>query len=126
MNNYFNTNLKHLRITRGLKQEELGKKLNKDYSTIGKWENGTRSPIMEDVIKVSEIFNIDLKDLLLKDLRFDNAPNDVNINNSNDDEYKKILKEKGLMDENENINEENFNKLIKIADMIQRMSEKEK
>ena len=126
MNNYFNTNLKHLRITRGLKQEELGKKLNKDYSTIGKWENGTRSPIMEDVIKVSEIFNIDLKDLLLKDLRFDNAPNDVNINNSNDDEYKKILKEKGLMDENENINEENFNKLIKIADMIQRMSEKKK
>ena len=104
----------------------MGKKLNKDYSTIGKWENGTRSPVMEDVIKVAEIFNIDLKDLLLKDLRFNNTSGDVNINNSNDDEYKKILKEKGLMDDDNFIKEEDFNRLMKIADMIQEMSEKEK
>lgn len=45
-------------------QEELGKLLNKDYSTIGKWENGTRSPIMEDVIKISQIFNISLEKLI--------------------------------------------------------------
>lgn len=73
MGNYFNTNLKHLRIAAGLTQEDLGKRMDKDYSTIGKWENGTRSPIMEDVLKVSELFNIELTDLLLKDLRFDNA-----------------------------------------------------
>ena len=35
---------------------------------------------------------------------------------SNDDEkYKKILKDKGLMDENDNINEEDFKKLIDFA-----------
>lgn len=73
MMNYFNTNLKHLRLISGLTQEDLGKKMDKDYSTIGKWENGTRSPIMEDVLKVSELFNIELTDLLLRDLRFDNA-----------------------------------------------------
>lgn len=73
MGNYFNTNLKHLRVAAGLTQEDLGKRMDKDYSTIGKWENGTRSPIMEDVLKVSELFNIELTDLLLKDLRFDNA-----------------------------------------------------
>lgn len=64
MENNFSNNLKHLRIQNNLTQEELGKMLNKDYSTIGKWENGTRSPIMEDVIKISQIFNISLEKLI--------------------------------------------------------------
>lgn len=50
MNNNFAFNLKHIRQEKGLTQEQLGKMMGKDYSTIGKWENGTRSPIMEDVI----------------------------------------------------------------------------
>ena len=73
MKNNFSNNLKFLRLTKGITQEDLGKKLDKDYSTIGKWENGTRSPVMEDAIKVSEIFDVPLEKLLLTDLRFDNA-----------------------------------------------------
>lgn len=64
MNNNFAFNLKHIRQKKGLTQEQLGKLMNKDYSTIGKWENGTRSPIMEDVIKLSDILNVDIKDLI--------------------------------------------------------------
>ena len=64
MENNFSHNLKQLRIQNNMTQEELGKLLNKDYSTIGKWENGTRSPIMEDVIKISQIFNISLEKLI--------------------------------------------------------------
>ena len=64
MENNFAHNLKQLRIQNNMTQEELGKLLNKDYSTIGKWENGTRSPIMEDVIKISQIFNISLEKLI--------------------------------------------------------------
>lgn len=123
MNNFFNTNLKHLRITAGLTQEDLGKKLDKDYSTIGKWELGQRSPIMEDVLKVAELFNVELNELLLTDLRFNNPPKKDKENN---EKYKQILKNKGLMDENEAINEKNFDKLIQIADMIQGLNEKEK
>lgn len=67
MNNNFAFNLKHLRQEKGLTQEQLGKLMNKDYSTIGKWENGTRSPIMEDVLKLSDILNVDIKDLIDKD-----------------------------------------------------------
>lgn len=79
MENKFSNNLKFLRVTKGITQEDLGKQLNKDYSTIGKWENGTRSPIMEDAIKVSEIFDVPLDKLLLEDLRFNNAePIDIN------------------------------------------------
>jgi len=45
-------------------QEELAKKMEKDYSTIGKWENGTRFPIMVDVLKIAELFDISLEDLI--------------------------------------------------------------
>jgi len=67
MNNNFAFNLKHIRQEKGLTQEQLGKMMKKDYSTIGKWENGTRSPIMEDVIKLSDILNVDIKDLIEED-----------------------------------------------------------
>lgn len=73
MNNNFANNFKHLRIQSGMTQEEIGRKLNKDYSTIGKWENGTRSPIMDDVIKISKLFNISLEKLIGDNIVFDNA-----------------------------------------------------
>lgn len=69
MDNFFSTNLKYLRQVNKLTQEELGKKLDKDYSTIGKWEKGQRSPIMYDVLRIVELFNISLEDLIYKDMR---------------------------------------------------------
>lgn len=68
MENNFANNLKHLRIQSGMTQAELAKKLNKDYSTIGKWELGQRYPIMTDVIKIAELFNISVDDLIIKNL----------------------------------------------------------
>ena len=64
MDNNFAFNLKRIRQEKGLTQEQLGKLIGKDYSTIGKWENGTRSPIMEDIIKLSDILNVDIKNLI--------------------------------------------------------------
>lgn len=111
MENNFAKNLKHLRIQNGLTQEELGNILKKDYSTIGKWELGQRSPIMEDVIRIAEYFNVSLQELIGGNLIYGTSSNV----SPTDKEYKKILKEKGLMDENENINEEDFKKLIDFA-----------
>lgn len=64
MNNYFSKNLKHFRIQNGMTQKELAKKINKDYSTIGKWELDQRSPIMSDTIKIADIFNVSLETLI--------------------------------------------------------------
>lgn len=69
MKNYFTENLKFLRIQKGFTQDELAKKMDKDYSTIGKWELGQRNPIMSDIIKLSEIFNVSVQDLVEKNLR---------------------------------------------------------
>ncbi len=73
MENNFARNLKHLRLQNGMTQEELAKKLDKDYSTIGKWELGQRSPIMTDVIRISELFNISLEKLIGSSIIYDNA-----------------------------------------------------
>ena len=81
MKNNFSSNLKHLRLQNGMTQEELAKKLDKDYSTIGKWELGQRSPIMTDVIKISELFNISLEKLIGSSIIYDNAEIvDINSN----------------------------------------------
>lgn len=71
MENYFPTNLKYLRNKFNFTQEELAKKMDKDYSTIGKWELGQRNPIMADMIKLSEIFSIPVQDLIKNDLRLE-------------------------------------------------------
>lgn len=73
MENNFATNLKHLRIQSGMTQEELAKKMGKDYSTIGKWELGQRSPIMTDVIKIADIFQVSLEKLIGSSMIYDNA-----------------------------------------------------
>ena len=73
MENNFASNLKHLRIQAGMTQEDLAKKLDKDYSTIGKWELGQRSPIMTDVIRVADLFNISLEKLIGQSIIYDNA-----------------------------------------------------
>lgn len=73
MENNFASNLKHLRVQAKMTQDELAKKLDKDYSTIGKWELGQRSPIMIDVIKIAELFNVSLEKLIGGSIIFDNA-----------------------------------------------------
>ena len=73
MENNFASNLKHLRLQSGMTQEELAKKLDKDYSTIGKWELGQRSPIMTDVIRIANLFNVSLEKLIGQSIIYDNA-----------------------------------------------------
>lgn len=68
MKNFFSDNLKFLRLQKGYTQEELAKKIGKDYSTIGKWELGQRNPVMSDVIKLSDIFDVSVQNLVEKDL----------------------------------------------------------
>ena len=119
--NYTNINVKYLREKEGISQTKLSKDLSIDPSTLAKWENNTRQITLEWAIKLANYFDMDVGEFI--------ATNQKTKESSlpkNDDEYKKILKDKGLMDENEKIKEEDFNRLIKIADMIQETIEKKK
>lgn len=90
MENHFAENLKFLRNQSNMTQLDLAKKMDKDYSTIGKWELGQRNPIMADIIKLADIFHVSVQNLVEKDLR-------IKKNNSLDeldilfDKHKDIL-----------------------------------
>ncbi len=60
----FNEKLIKLRKAAGFSQEELGNKLNVARQTISKWELGETTPEMDKLIKLSEIFNITLDELI--------------------------------------------------------------
>lgn len=65
---FFNTNLKHIRKINGISQKQLAEKIGVDQSTISYWEKGMDITV-ENAIKVAEILNIPLPDLLGIDLR---------------------------------------------------------
>jgi len=60
----FSENLKYLRRQSNLTGSELAVKLNISQSALSNWENGRHYPHLEDVIKISEFFDVSVDDLL--------------------------------------------------------------
>lgn len=60
----FNEKLIDLRKSKNFSQEELGEKLNVARQTVSKWELGETTPEMDKLIKISEIFEISLDELV--------------------------------------------------------------
>lgn len=67
--NYLSTNIKFLRQKNGLTQEELSKIVNKSRVLISQWESDDRDITTEDIIKLSDYFDIPMDILVGKDLR---------------------------------------------------------
>lgn len=59
-----NENIKALRKSKGLSQEELAIKLNVVRQTISKWENGLSVPDSDILISLSEVFEVPVGTLL--------------------------------------------------------------
>lgn len=62
--NVFNENLKTLRKQKGLSQEELSERLHVVRQTISKWEKGLSVPDAETLIKISEVFEVPVSELI--------------------------------------------------------------
>ncbi len=120
MSNYFSKNLKYLRESRNLSQNKLADMIGVNQTTIARWEDDNRTPNLDNAIDVSKILNIPLPDLIGRDLRLNTKENPSDEKNS--ENYKQVLKEKGLMDQNDNINAEDLERLLKIADMIKNIN----
>ena len=63
-NETFGSRLAKLRKEHVLTQEDLAKKLNISAQAISKWENDLTAPDIDTLIKLSDIFNISLDELL--------------------------------------------------------------
>ncbi|NLC96079.1 MAG: helix-turn-helix domain-containing protein [Erysipelotrichaceae bacterium] len=66
---YFKENLRFLRKRKLISQNELADFLGyKSFTTIQKWEDGTSTPNMSMLTKISKYFNVDLNDLINIDI----------------------------------------------------------
>lgn len=123
MAEFLNNNIKFLRTKNGISQQGLADKVGIDRSTVSRIENNEIETTIDNAIKIADALNVSLYDLVGKDLRTNNI--ETPLTEKKHEEYKKILREKGLMDDDENIDEESLNKLLKIADMIDGINKKE-
>lgn len=74
--------LSFLRKEKGWSQEQLANKLSVSRQAIYKWEAGMAVPEIEKIKKLSNIFGTSLDELLNDEI---SIPNDLHIENSNDD-----------------------------------------
>ena len=70
----FQDNLKTLRKNIGITQEELAARLNVVRQTISKWEKGQSVPDAEMLVKLAEIFEVPVSQLLGSRIEPDSQP----------------------------------------------------
>lgn len=73
MGNYFSKNLKFLRENKNISKNKLSEMVGVNQTTIGRWETNEITPSIDNVEEVAKALNVELPDLLIKDLSFDNA-----------------------------------------------------
>lgn len=59
-----NENIKALRKTKGLTQDELAIRLNVVRQTVSKWEKGLSVPDAEMLQRIAEVFEVNVSQLL--------------------------------------------------------------
>ncbi|ATP41392.1 transcriptional regulator [Solibacillus sp. R5-41] len=64
---YFSSKIKEERQKHNLSQQQLGEKLNISRQSISKWERGESYPSIELLIKISDLFEITLDELVKQD-----------------------------------------------------------
>lgn len=92
----FGKNLRLLRKSRGLSQEQLGQRLNLSRNQINNYENAMFEPSMDTILQISSFFNVPLDALFS---RF-NANDDELLRNTLEEIQKAYAKLSGPQREN--------------------------
>ena len=69
MSNKFSENLKKIRKEHNLSQEQLADELGVSRQAISKWESASAYPEMDKIITICDKFNVNIDDLLYKDIK---------------------------------------------------------
>lgn len=78
--NYLSTNIRFLRQKNNLTQDDISKIVNKSRVLVSQWESDERDITTEDIIKLSDYFNLPMDVLVGKDLRIkDNTFDELEI-----------------------------------------------
>ncbi len=71
----FKENLRFLRRTSKMSQDELAEKLGyKSFTTVQKWEDGSAFPRVSTLNRIADLFNVDVDHLLNLDIRRQQTP----------------------------------------------------
>ncbi len=70
--NFLSTNIRHLRLSNNMTQEDFANVVNKSRVLVSQWESDEREITTEDIIKISNYFNIPMDILVGSDLRLNN------------------------------------------------------
>ena len=68
-----NNNIRYLRKKHGYTQAQFAEKINIKRSLVGAYEEGRADPPLNNLINISEVFNVDVDTLITKDIA--NLPN---------------------------------------------------
>lgn len=68
---FLGKNLRYLRKKAGLRQEDIAKIVDKDFTTIQKWETEKSEPSLLLTAIMANFFNVNLDDFVRKDLEAD-------------------------------------------------------
>lgn len=60
----FGTNLRNIRLSRGLTQQELAELLGSNQASITAWERGPRTPPLVTITRIAEMLNVPLSALI--------------------------------------------------------------
>lgn len=67
MNEKFGGKLRALRENKGMSQSDLADQLNVSRQAVYKWESNKGYPDIENLIRISDIFNVTIDELIRKD-----------------------------------------------------------
>lgn len=105
--------IKKLREHKNMTQDELAENLNITRQAVSRYENGDRGVNQDLLFKLSSIFKVPIDEFFPP---LNNGYKKQQITEEEEIQIlKEILKKKGFLDENENLSEEDFNKLIEFS-----------
>ncbi|MEN7549296.1 helix-turn-helix transcriptional regulator [Rapidithrix thailandica] len=80
---YFSTNIKYLRKTKRFSTKEMGDELGISSGAVSAYENDKNIPSLTVVLKYCEYFNVEIEDIVHKDIYRDKPSVKQHINNIN-------------------------------------------
>ena len=131
MKNFFPSNLKYLRELKGWSQSELARQTiktcefyNSDndkikpitQGSIARWEANENSPSIDNIVVLSKTLKVPLPDLIGKNLKMSNNNQKKEFTEIEKKEaLKQEIKKKGFLNEDEEMTQKDFNRLIDFA-----------
>ena len=106
--NFLGKNLRYIRKQLSKTQSEIASLLKKGQTTIGNWENGISEPSLEELVILSNYFDIPLDVLIKVDLgmsggqagyrfpgvvKYDHSSDDLTLVTDQDDKFSFVLQE---------------------------------